>query len=95
LQLHEAVGHLAKTAPDILAKPEVARAIEEALVEAMILCLTQGHCVDPPKTESRAKSSSRRENSLNLHSHRDPAIYPHFWQNYRPALWLFGLFTER
>src|SRR5205085_3931111 len=39
LQLHEATGHLAKTAPDILAKPEVARAIEEALVEAMVLCL--------------------------------------------------------
>ncbi len=39
LLLHEAAGHLAKTAPDILAKPEVARAIEEALVEAMILKL--------------------------------------------------------
>jgi AraC-like DNA-binding protein len=37
--LHEAAGHLAKTAPDILAKPEVTRAIEQALVEAMIFCL--------------------------------------------------------
>jgi AraC-like DNA-binding protein len=46
LRLHEAAGHLAKTAPDILAKPEVARAIEEALVEAMILCLTEGHSGD-------------------------------------------------
>jgi AraC-like DNA-binding protein len=46
LRLHEAAGHLAKTAPDILAKPEVARAIEEALVEAMILCLTEGHLDD-------------------------------------------------
>ena len=46
LQLHEASGHLANTAPDILAKPEVARAIEEALVEAMILCLTEGHSDD-------------------------------------------------
>ena len=42
LQLHEAAGHLAKSAPDILAKPEVARAIEEALLEAMILCVTEG-----------------------------------------------------
>ena len=42
-KLHEAAGHLAKTAPDILAKPEVARAIEEALLEAMILVLTEGH----------------------------------------------------
>jgi AraC-like DNA-binding protein len=39
LQLHEATGHLAKNTPDILAKHEVARAIEEALVEAMVLCL--------------------------------------------------------
>ncbi|MGA7261890.1 MAG: AraC family transcriptional regulator, partial [Stellaceae bacterium] len=46
LRLHEAAGHLARTAPDILAKPEVARAIEEALVEAMILCLTEGHSDD-------------------------------------------------
>jgi AraC-like DNA-binding protein len=46
LQLHEAAGHLAKTASDILAKPEVARAIEEALAEAMILCLTEGHADD-------------------------------------------------
>ena len=39
LQLHQATGDLAKNAPDILAKPEVARAIEGALVEAMVLCL--------------------------------------------------------
>jgi AraC-like DNA-binding protein len=45
-KLHEAADHLAKTAPDILAKPEVARAIEEALVEAMILCLSEGHLGD-------------------------------------------------
>jgi AraC-like DNA-binding protein len=43
LRLHEAAGHLAKTAADILAKPEVARAIEGALLEAMILCVTEGH----------------------------------------------------
>jgi AraC-like DNA-binding protein len=54
LRLHEAAGHLATTAPDILAKPEVARAIEEALLEAMILCLTEGHS----------------DNVRNLHRHR-------------------------
>jgi AraC-like DNA-binding protein len=42
-QLHEATGHLARTAPDILAKPEVARAIEEALVEAMVFSLAGDH----------------------------------------------------
>ena len=42
-KLHEAAGHLAQTAPDILAKPEVARAMEQALVEAMVFCLTDSH----------------------------------------------------
>jgi AraC-like DNA-binding protein len=43
LKLHEATGHLAKTAPGILAKSEVARAIEVSLIEAMVLCLAEGH----------------------------------------------------
>src|SRR6516162_2280817 len=38
-KVYDGAGHLAKTAPDILAKPEVARAIERALVEAMVFCL--------------------------------------------------------
>jgi len=40
LQLHEAAGHLATTTPDILAKAEVARAIEEALLQVMVLSRT-------------------------------------------------------
>ena len=43
LQLHQATGDLAKTAPDILAKPEVARAIEGALTETMVFCLAADH----------------------------------------------------
>jgi len=54
LQLHQATGDLAKTAPDILAKPEVARAIEEALVETMVFCLAADHS----------------EQVRNVHSHR-------------------------
>ncbi len=44
--LNGAATHLAKTAPDILAKPEVARAMEQALVEAMVWCLASGDPVD-------------------------------------------------
>ena len=44
--LHEAACHLAGTAPDILAKPEVGRAIDQALVEAMVACLASGDPVD-------------------------------------------------
>jgi AraC-like DNA-binding protein len=46
LSLHEAATHLAKVAPDILAKREVARAIEQALVEAMVWCLASGDPFD-------------------------------------------------
>jgi AraC-like DNA-binding protein len=50
-KLHEMVGHLAKGAPDILAKPEVARAIEQALVEAMVFCLVDTHSRNVPNVQ--------------------------------------------
>jgi AraC-like DNA-binding protein len=60
LRLHEAACGLAKTAPDILAKPEVARAIEEALLEAMILCLTEGHLEDVRNVHRHRATVMRR-----------------------------------
>jgi AraC-like DNA-binding protein len=45
-KLHEAAGHLAQSAPDLLAKPAVARAMEQALVEAMVFCLADSHSGD-------------------------------------------------
>ena len=41
LTLHETAGRLAKTAPDVLANPEVARALENALIHTMIMSLTE------------------------------------------------------
>jgi AraC-like DNA-binding protein len=38
--VHQAAGHLAKTAPDILAQPEVARALEQALADAIVSCIS-------------------------------------------------------
>ena len=45
LHLHEAAGHLATTAPDILTHTEVAKAMEQELVRAMIACLSVGMIV--------------------------------------------------
>jgi len=42
LDLHKAAGTLAETSTHILAHPEVARALEQALVHAMITCLIDG-----------------------------------------------------
>ena len=65
LQLHEATGHLAKNAPDILAKHEVARAIEEALVEAMVLCLAADYSEEVRNVHRhRARVMRRLEDTL-------------------------------
>jgi AraC-like DNA-binding protein len=42
LKIHAMVDQLAKTMPDILSLPEVARALEQELVLVMIRCLTEG-----------------------------------------------------
>ena len=48
-RLHAAAGRLAEDAPEIIAHPEAARGLEQALIEAMVGCLDPRH---------------RRENSL-------------------------------
>jgi AraC-like DNA-binding protein len=64
-KLHEAACHLAKTAPDILAKPEVARAIEQALVEAMVFCLAHSPSNDVRRVQRhRARVMRRLEEVL-------------------------------
>ena len=54
LNLHKAAADLAATAPDILVRPEVARAMEQELARAMIACLTD------PATEERYRASRQR-----------------------------------
>ena len=46
LQLHEATSKLATTVPDILVHPEVARAIEQGLIRAMIACLADSTALE-------------------------------------------------
>jgi AraC-like DNA-binding protein len=46
LKLHETASHLARTTPDVLVRPEVARALEQALVHAMVMCLTEGISIE-------------------------------------------------
>jgi AraC-like DNA-binding protein len=53
--LHKAASDLAATVPDMLAHPEVAKAIEQELVRAMIACL-----VDPEAQETYRSSRLRR-----------------------------------
>src|ERR1700730_14427985 len=41
VKLYEEAAQLAKAAPDRLAHPEVARSLEDALIHAMIRCLSE------------------------------------------------------
>ncbi len=72
--LHEAAGHLAKTAPDILAKPEVARAMEQALVHAMISCMNSGEAAEISSTHHRHAAVMRRLEEL-LEANPDRTLY--------------------
>lgn len=42
LALHEMVGQMAKTTPDLFAAAEVVRALEQQLVYTLVKCLTEG-----------------------------------------------------
>jgi AraC-like DNA-binding protein len=45
VRLHNAVGQIAGTTPDILALPEVARSLEQELVHVMVRCLADGEAL--------------------------------------------------
>jgi AraC-like DNA-binding protein len=55
-RLHAAAGQLAEDAPAVIAHPEAARGLEQALIEAMIGCLADG--------EVREDSLARRHHEL-------------------------------
>ena len=73
-KLHEAASHLAKAASDILTKPEVARAIEQALVEAMVFCLADGQSQDVRSVQRNHARVMRRMEEV-LMANPDEPLY--------------------
>ena len=55
-RLHAAAGQLAEDAPAVIAHPEAARGLEQALIEAMVACLDEG--------EAREDRSALRQHAL-------------------------------
>ena len=55
-RLHAAAGRLAEDSPEIIAHPEAARGLEQALIEALACCLGEG--------TAREDSSAQRRHSL-------------------------------
>src|SRR5262249_54300434 len=60
LRLHEATGHLATSAPEILLKTEVARAIEQTLLHALVFCLRHGQAIEARSAHRRHAAIMRR-----------------------------------
>jgi AraC-like DNA-binding protein len=48
MKLHEMVGQIAETTPDLLELPEVIRALEQELIHLMVRCLTEGALSEMP-----------------------------------------------
>jgi len=60
LALHEAAGRLAASVPDILAHPEVCRAVEHELVHVMVRCLTEGQVLRAASPRHQRRLVMRR-----------------------------------
>jgi AraC-like DNA-binding protein len=72
--VHEAAAQLARAVPDILRAPEVARAMEEALTEAMILSLGHGEPAQLRNPQIRGARVMRRLEEA-LQANPDRALY--------------------
>lgn len=65
LRLHKAAAELATTAPEILTHPEVARAVEQELVQSMVHCLTGDiEAAGRPRAGGRASVMRRFEHAI-------------------------------
>jgi AraC-like DNA-binding protein len=74
LSLHEQAGQIARHSPDIFAHPEAARALEQALVHAMIECLTDHLPVeDQVRTDTHMAIMARLEEFLA--ANQDQPVY--------------------
>jgi AraC-like DNA-binding protein len=73
-RLHQAIGHLADGAPDIIACPEAARAMEQALVQALVECISAGMSEDATVPSHTRALVMRRFEQL-LEAHQGETLY--------------------
>jgi AraC-like DNA-binding protein len=58
-RLHAATGQLAEAAPEVIAHPEVARGLEQSLIETLVGCLAE--------TKAQEDSAAQRRHALIMH----------------------------
>jgi AraC-like DNA-binding protein len=70
LSLHEEADRLARTAPEKLSHPEVARSLEQALIYAMVRCWAEGTSVEPSlRVRNHSAAMGRFEDFLTANHH--------------------------
>ena len=74
LNLHQAASHLAKTTPDILAQPEVARALDNELVHAIVACVSGGETAETGSAYRRHAAILRRLEDV-VEANSDRTLY--------------------
>ena len=73
-RLHAAAGHLAETAPEVIANPDAARGLEQALVEAFVGCLS-GDATSEDRASQRRHEHIMRRFHLMMDEHPDQPFY--------------------
>jgi AraC-like DNA-binding protein len=74
LRLHQTAERLAKTKPGTLARPEVARALEQQLIHALVACLTEGTVTEKGSAGHHHAAVIARLEEL-LAANHDRALY--------------------
>jgi AraC-like DNA-binding protein len=75
-RLHSSVTTLAEDAPSVLAHPEASRALEQAMIEAMIDCLGHGE-VEEDRAARRHHAAIMRRFDRVIEEHLDEPLYGH------------------
>jgi AraC-like DNA-binding protein len=84
-RLHAAAGHIAKTQPDIIAHPESARGLEQALIEAMVACLATGDASEEHGARRRHALIMRRFHRVVAEHPEQPLYIPEICEAIRVA----------
>jgi AraC-like DNA-binding protein len=75
-RLHAAAGSLAENAPEVIAQPEAARGLEQALIEAMVDCLASREVRDNTLAQGQHATVMRRFRRLVEESEEHPLYIP-------------------
>jgi len=73
-RLHAAAGQLAENAPEVIAHPEAARGLEQALIEALVRCLSEGTAAED-RSAVRHHSQILRQFCTAVEEHPDQPLY--------------------